>query len=262
MPESGAIVRARHPDLDEKRQHMTAQHPWPPRVLVPGDLPAIDRGNGARTTPLVTREVGATAFLNGVTAFAPGAKIAHHRHNCAESVMIVDGTAVVDIDGVRTTLARLDTTFVPANVPHHFETASHTEPMTIFWTDASVDATRRLDPTGEARRVDAEAGSGPGDACRETARIRVRPGAEKAFEAAVAEAVPLFQRTPGCRSLELRRIVEEPSTYVLCVVWDSLAAHVDGFRASAEYARWRALASPFFAQPPVVVHDRPVLQGF
>jgi len=251
-----------YPEPDEKREHMTAQHPWPPRVLTPATMSAIDRGNGARTIPLVTRETGATSFLNGITHFAPGAKIAHHSHNCAESVMIVEGTAVVDIDGARTTLARLDTTFVPANLPHHFENASDTAPMTIFWTYASVDATRRLDATGQVRRVDAEAGAGPGDGCRETARIRVRPGAEDAFEAAVAEAVPLFQRTPGCRSLELRRIVEEPSTYVLCVAWDSLAAHIDGFRASAEYAQWRALVGPFFAEPPVVVHDRPVLQGF
>ncbi len=242
---------------------MTTISVWPARVLAPDRLPAIDRGNGARTTPLVTRDLGATSFLNGVTRFAPGAVIAHHSHNCAESVIIIEGAAIVDIDGVRTALAMHDTTFVPANVAHHFENASSTSPMAIFWTYASTRATRRLASTGQTQRVDAEAGAASdAQACRETARIRVRPGTERSFEAAVAEAVPLFQRAPGCRSLELRRVVEEPDVYVLCVEWDSVADHRERFRNSCEYARWRALVGGFFAEPPVVVHDRPVLGGF
>lgn len=236
---------------------------WPARVLRPGTLPVLDRGNGARTIPLVTRGVGATAFLNGITSFEPGAVIAHHSHNCVESVMIIEGAAIVDLDGVRRRLDRHDTTFVPANIPHHFENASDIEPMAIFWTYASADATRRLAGATDAQRVDAEAGAAQGaDACRETARIRVRPGAERDFEAAVAEAVPLFQRAKGCRSLELRRILEEPATYVLCVEWDSPAAHLDGFRSGADYAQWRALVREYLADPPVVVHDRPVFKGF
>jgi heme-degrading monooxygenase HmoA/quercetin dioxygenase-like cupin family protein len=246
---------------------MTTQHPWPARILTPATMAAIDRGNGARTVPLVTREVGATSFLNGITRFAPGSAIAHHSHNCVESVMIIEGTAIVDIDGVRTTLGRHDTTFVPAHIPHHFENASATEPMAIFWTYASVDATRRTvapdGSRGEERRVDLEAGAAAdADSCRETARIRVRPGTEDAFEAAFAEAVPLFQRADGCRSLELRRVVEEPGVYVLCAEWDSVSAHLDGFRHSADYARWRELVSDYFAEPPAVMHDRPVLKGF
>lgn len=236
---------------------------FPAHILRPADEPAIDRGSGARTTPLVTRAVGATAFLNGITSFEPGAAIAHHSHNCVESVMVIEGSAIVDIDGVRTRLERHDTTFVPGGVPHHFENASESEPMAIFWTYASLDATRRLEPGGQAKRVDAESGAAASaDACRETARIRVRPGTEAAFEAAVAEAVPLFRRAEGCRSLELRRIHEEPSTYVLYVEWDTLAAHLELFRPSDDYVRWRALVGEFFAEPPVVVHDRPVLKGF
>lgn len=236
---------------------------WRPRIFHPRAEPSVDRGNGARTTPLVTRAAGATAFLNGTTSFEPGAAIAHHSHNCVESVMVIEGTAIVDIDGVRTRLERHDATFVPANIPHHFENASETAPMAIFWTYASVDATRRLDGSDEAKRVDVEAGAAPDtDACRESARFRVRPGAEQDFEAAVARAVPLFQQAEGCRSFELRRIHEEPSTYVVSIEWDSLAAHLERFRPSPEYAQWRALVADYFAEPPEVVHDRSVLKGF
>ena len=236
---------------------------WPPRVLVPADLPAIDRGGGARTVPLVTRDIGATSFLNGITEFAPGASIAHHSHNCVESVMIIEGTAIVDIDGVRASLGRHDTTFVPANIPHHFENASSFEHMAIFWTYASVDATRRGAATDEVRRVDGEAGAAAdGRACRETARVRVRPGAEAAFEAAAAEAAALFQDAAGCRSFEVRRALEDPSTYLVCIEWDNLDDHLEGFRSSTAYPRWRALIRDLVVGDPEVAHDRLIVKGF
>ena len=236
---------------------------WPPRVLVPADLPGIDRGGGARTVPLVTREIGATSFLNGTTEFAPGASIAHHSHNCVESVMIIEGTAIVDIDGVRTRLGRRDTTFVPANIAHHFENDSTTEPMAIFWTYASVDATRRVAATGEVRRVDGEACAvADGRACRETARVRVRAGAEPAFEAAATDAAALFQDASGCRSFEVRRSLEDPSTYLVCIEWDSVGDHLEGFRSGTAYPRWRALIHDLVVGDPEVTHDRLIIKGF
>jgi len=43
----------------------------PAAILRPSEIPARERG-GARTIPLVTRKVGATAFINGITIFEPG----------------------------------------------------------------------------------------------------------------------------------------------------------------------------------------------
>lgn len=126
------------------------------RVMTPSELPTIDRGNGASTIPLVTAAIGATGFLNGLTTFVPGAAIGHHSHNCAESVVVVEGDAVVDIDGVETALSRFDTTFVPAGIPHHFRNASTTNPMRILWTYGSTDATRTLAATGVTGRIDGE----------------------------------------------------------------------------------------------------------
>lgn len=129
---------------------------FPPAVLRPADLPAFERGGGASTTPLVTRAIGARVFLNGITLFAPGAGIPLHTHNCAESVVILDGRAVVEIDGTEHRLDRFDTTYVAAGTPHRFRNASLTEPMRILWTYASVDATRTIVETGETARIDAE----------------------------------------------------------------------------------------------------------
>lgn len=235
------------------------------RILRPDELPATDRGAGARTVPLVTSARGATAFLNGITDFEPGAAIAHHTHNVAESVVILHGKAVVDIDGVRTPLRANDTTFVPANVAHHFENASDTEPMAIFWTYASVEATRTLVGSGQHSRIDAEQQDGrpaPTEMVRESARITVKPGREEAFEAAVAEAAALFQRADGARTFMLERSFEHPLTYRLTVGWESVDDHMSGFRNSAGFARWRELIGDAIDGPPEVEHFRHVLTAF
>lgn len=132
-----------------------------PAILRPSDRPTNDRGGGARTTPLVTRACGSTSLINGITAFDPGAAIGMHWHNCEESVMVLEGEAIAEIDGVRHPLQAGDTTWIPANVPHRFINASSSAPMRIFWTYASIDATRTMAATGDTRTIDAEHGRRP-----------------------------------------------------------------------------------------------------
>ena len=96
----------------------------------------------------------------------------------------------------------------------------------------------------------------------EIAEIDVRPGEEASFEAAVAKAAPHFKKAKGCRSLELHRTVERPSTYRLFVGWDSVEDHTVAFRNSAEFLGWRRLASPYFAAPPRVEHVTVAIKAF
>lgn len=125
-------------------------------VLRPSDIPRHDRGGGASTTPLVTPSVGSTSFINGITTFAPGAAIPFHSHNCEESVMLLEGEAMLDLDDESLPLQPLDTTWVPADVPHRFRNLSLTRPMKIFWTYARTDATRTLTESGTTNFVSAE----------------------------------------------------------------------------------------------------------
>ncbi|MET9718140.1 cupin domain-containing protein [Streptomyces rochei] len=127
-----------------------------PAVLRPAELTAFSRGGGARTIPLVTKATGAEVFLTGQTLFDGGAGIALHTHNCPESVTILEGDAVVEIDGTEHHVTRFDTTYVPAGTPHRFRNASATEPMRILWIYATVDATRTIVESGVTARVDAE----------------------------------------------------------------------------------------------------------
>ena len=87
---------------------------------------------------------------------ASGAEIAEHKHNCEESVMVLEGEAIAVIDGVEHRLGPFDTTWIPADLPHFFRNASASEQMRIFWTYASIDATRTIVATGDTRTIDAE----------------------------------------------------------------------------------------------------------
>lgn len=131
----------------------------PPRmaaVLRPSELPATERGGGARTVPLVTVARGSQKILNGITSFGPGAAIPLHSHNCEESVIVLEGRAMFEIDGVHHELGRYDTTWIPPDVPHRFINPSETDGLKIFWTYAAPDATRTLVATGETHSIASE----------------------------------------------------------------------------------------------------------
>ena len=111
-------------------------------------IPTVDRGEGVTTKPLVSKAVGSTKLTNGVTTFPPGGALRLHSHNCDESVTLILGEGVVEIDGNQTPMKPFDTTFVPAGVVHRFLNKS-AKPMSILWNYTSVDVTRTFTDTGE-----------------------------------------------------------------------------------------------------------------
>jgi quercetin dioxygenase-like cupin family protein len=104
----------------------------------------------------VSPSLGATSFISGITEFAPGTAIPFHSHNTEESVMLLEGDAIMDIDDQEYRLQPLDTTFIPPNVMHRFRNISDTKPMKILWIYASAAATRTLRDSGETNLVSLE----------------------------------------------------------------------------------------------------------
>ncbi len=140
---------------------MTIRTPSNAALLKPETLPRYERGGGASTTPLVTREVGTTSFITGYTSFGGGAEIAFHSHNVQESVVLMEGSAILDIDGLEYELKTHDVTFIPPNVSHRFRNKSKTDPMKILWIYATFDANRTLTESGMTNPVSAEHGKKP-----------------------------------------------------------------------------------------------------
>ncbi len=89
----------------------------------------------------------------------------------------------------------------------------------------------------------------------EIADIRIHPGQQAPFEAAIGKAASeVLAQARGCRGYQVHRSQESPERYVLQVMWDRLEDHTLGFRQSPAFAQWRALVGPFFASPPAVEH--------
>ncbi len=88
----------------------------------------------------------------------------------------------------------------------------------------------------------------------ERAIIEVKPGSESAFEAAIEQAKQVIAQAGGFRSLTLSRGIERSSIYLLLVEWDTLDDHIQGFRESELFGRWRELIGPHFASAPEVEH--------
>lgn len=96
---------------------------------------------------------------------------------------------------------------------------------------------------------------------REIARLDVDPGVAERFEDAARRAVPLFRRAPGCTGLELLKSHEVAGRYWLIVDWREVEDH-EAFRASQDFAAWRALVGDCFTAPPVVEHGLSCGVGF
>jgi heme-degrading monooxygenase HmoA len=88
----------------------------------------------------------------------------------------------------------------------------------------------------------------------ELAVLDVRPAEEEVFEAAMRQARPLIEATPGFAGIELRRCLEVSNRYVLLVKWEKLEDHTVGFRQSDRYETWRGLLHHFYDPFPTVQH--------
>jgi heme-degrading monooxygenase HmoA len=88
----------------------------------------------------------------------------------------------------------------------------------------------------------------------EHAVLNVMAGREDEFMSAMEGAKALIAGSPGFVSLRVERGLEQPSTFLLLVEWESLEAHTASFRGSAAYEEWRNLLHHFYDPFPVVEH--------
>ena len=89
----------------------------------------------------------------------------------------------------------------------------------------------------------------------ELADIRIHPGQNAAFEAAIQHGLKtVIQSATGFQGFKVNRGMESTERYILQIFWDTLEDHMVGFRQSSAFADWRAIVGPFFAGPPTVEH--------
>jgi heme-degrading monooxygenase HmoA len=88
----------------------------------------------------------------------------------------------------------------------------------------------------------------------EVAVLNIRAGESDGFEKAFSEAEMIISSATGYQWHQLQRCIENPSQYLLLVQWNTLEDHIDGFRQSREYLKWKELLHHFYDPFPKVEH--------
>ena len=89
----------------------------------------------------------------------------------------------------------------------------------------------------------------------ELADIRIHPGHQAAFEAAIQRGInEVISKANGFAGYTVNKGIESPERYILQIFWKTLENHTIDFRQSPAFADWRAIVGPFFAGSPTVEH--------
>ena len=93
----------------------------------------------------------------------------------------------------------------------------------------------------------------------EIAFLPVTPGREEEFIAVLPKAIgESLARATGLISINVRRGVEDSSTFALIIQWERLEDHTEGFVGSDLFDVWRDHVGDFFSDAPVVKHWREI----
>jgi len=92
----------------------------------------------------VSGKYGAHGLSTGTATFEPGAVLPYHVHSFSEAITILEGVAVVSVQGRSYNLHPLDSIHVPAGVAHQVTTHSQSEPMKAHWAFASDEPSREF----------------------------------------------------------------------------------------------------------------------
>ena len=89
----------------------------------------------------------------------------------------------------------------------------------------------------------------------EVADIRIPPGKNAEFEAAIARGLEtVLPRTKGFLRHQVHRCIESPERYLLMIWWQTLENHTVDFRQGPLFAEWRSHIGPYLTVPPHVEH--------
>jgi heme-degrading monooxygenase HmoA len=77
-------------------------------------------------------------------------------------------------------------------------------------------------------------------------RYKIPRERQSEFEEAYTNVSASLNASKHCQMYELTHCTEEPELYILRIEWDSLDAHMKGFRSSPEFRDFFRHVQPFF----------------
>jgi 2-dehydro-3-deoxyglucarate aldolase/4-hydroxy-2-oxoheptanedioate aldolase len=116
-----------------------------PEVMNPiGSGKKIEIARGVSFECLVGAHNRAKNLTTGIVTFAPEAELPYHTHTFSESITLLSGRAMVEVEGRRYTLGEMDNAVLPRGVAHHVINTSLAEPATFHVAMATDQPSRTL----------------------------------------------------------------------------------------------------------------------
>ena len=167
----------------------------------PGSGPQFDITAGVKFDCLVGAHNQARNLTTGLVTFAPGAVLPCHRHTFGESITLLRGRALVDVEGRCYEVGPLDNVTVPRGIAHRVTNLSRMGPAIFHIALASAEPTRELVTTFFPRRTMPEVSATRAGAERVTYHKKVdsySPGDNAAFvDYCNSEIVPGIEMSGG-----------------------------------------------------------------
>lgn len=88
-------------------------------------------------------------------------------------------------------------------------------------------------------------------------RYAIADDQQQTFEKAYGQAQSALQSSAHCAGWELSQCVEDTTSYILRIEWDSLEGHLEGFRNSPEFRSFFAAIQPFVSNIAEMRHYAP-----
>jgi quercetin dioxygenase-like cupin family protein len=122
------------------------------RVTQVATAPALELAEGISVVLFASAELGANGFSTGVVRFKPGAQLPCHRHECGESITVLQGRCDLAVEGRTYRLAPYDSIHVPAGLAHEVKNVESSNDFLAHVAFSSATVTRELVTTRFAPR--------------------------------------------------------------------------------------------------------------
>ncbi len=161
--------------------------PRPPQALRPdrpevvnksGNQPTVEIVGGVEFEPAVGSHNGAEGLTTGLSTLHPGARLPYHRHPYAETLTLLRGEVLMEVEGRIYALSPLDNITIPSGLAHAAFNPSSREMAILYAAVPTTRMERTLEERFFSRR------SMPADASGQ-------PGAERVTRLANASRYPI-----------------------------------------------------------------------
>jgi 2-keto-3-deoxy-L-rhamnonate aldolase RhmA/quercetin dioxygenase-like cupin family protein len=190
-------------------------------ITVVGQGPSTDIGRGVVFECLVGKFNGARDLTTGIVTIAPGCQLDCHTHGYTESVTLLSGGVVMEVEGRRYVLGPLDNIVLPRGLAHATLNTSSTNQATLHIAMATDTPGRTLVDKFFSRRAMPEDSTG-----KKGAEYVTRHRTAKRFEAGQgASFIDFFNR-------DLMPGIEMSGGYGLFQPGGRLPTHIHNFDES------------------------------